>query len=68
MQLELTAPARLFLAKDSIAAGDGARNVARSIARYVATPLSAAILRGEIRTGQTAKVAFDGKEITVNAA
>jgi ATP-dependent Clp protease ATP-binding subunit ClpB len=68
MQLELTAPARAFLAADSMAAGDGARNVARSISRYVATPLSGAILRGEIQSGQTAKVAFDGKEITVNAA
>ena len=51
-----------------MAAGDGARDVARSIARYVATPLSGAILRGELRSGQTAKVAYDGKEITVNAA
>jgi ATP-dependent Clp protease ATP-binding subunit ClpB len=68
MQLELTDHARAFLAKDSMSSGDGARNVARSIARYVATPLSGAILRGEIRSGQTAKVAFDGKEITVNAA
>jgi ATP-dependent Clp protease ATP-binding subunit ClpB len=68
MRLELTDHARAFLAKDSMSSGDGARNVARSIARYVATPLSGAILRGEIRSGQTAKVAFDGKEITVNAA
>jgi ATP-dependent Clp protease ATP-binding subunit ClpC len=68
MQLELTERARVFLATESMSAGDGARNVARSIARHVATPLSGAILRGEIRTGQTAKVAFDGKEITVNAA
>jgi ATP-dependent Clp protease ATP-binding subunit ClpB len=68
MHLELTEPARVFLARESIAAGDGARNVARSISRYVATPLSGAILRGEILSGQTAKVAFDGKEITVNAA
>jgi ATP-dependent Clp protease ATP-binding subunit ClpC len=68
MQLELTERARVFLATESMAAGDGARNVARSISRHVATPLSGAILRGEIQTGQTAKVAFDGKEITVNAA
>jgi ATP-dependent Clp protease ATP-binding subunit ClpC len=68
MQLELTERARVFLATESMSAGDGARNVARSISRFVATPLSGAILRGEIRSGQTAKVAFDGKEITVNAA
>ena len=68
MQLVLSERARVFLAKNSMDAGEGARNVARSIARYVATPLSGAILRGEIGTGQTAQVAFDGKEITVNAA
>ena len=68
MQLELTERARVFLAANSLSAGDGARNVARSISRYVATPLSSAILRGEIRSGQTAKVAFDGKAITVHAA
>jgi ATP-dependent Clp protease ATP-binding subunit ClpA len=68
MRLELTEPAREFLATESMSAGDGARNVARSISRHVATPLSGAILRGEISSGQTAKVAFDGKEITVNAA
>ena len=67
-RLELTEPAREFLATESMSAGDGARNVARSISRHVATPLSGAILRGEISSGQTAKVAFDGKEITVNAA
>jgi len=68
MQLELTEPARVFLATESMAAGDGARNVARSISRHVSTPLSSAILRGDIHSGQTAKVAYDGKEITVNAA
>jgi ATP-dependent Clp protease ATP-binding subunit ClpC len=68
MRLELTDAARAFLAGDSMSAGDGARNVARSIARYVANPLSGAILRGEILSGQTAQVAFDGKEITVHAA
>ena len=68
MHLEFTPRARAFLASESMAAGDGARYVARSISRYVATPLSGAILRGEILAGQTAQVAYDGKEITVNAA
>jgi ATP-dependent Clp protease ATP-binding subunit ClpC len=68
MQLELDEPARVFLAKSSLDAGDGARNVARSIARFVATPLSAAILRGDIRSGHVARVAYDGHTITVNAA
>jgi ATP-dependent Clp protease ATP-binding subunit ClpA len=68
MRLELDARARRFLATTSLESGDGARNVARSIARFVATPLSAAILRGEIRSGHVAQVAFDGNTITVNAA
>ena len=68
MRLELTDRARGFLARSSMDAGDGARNVARSIARFVATPLSAAILRGDIRSGHVAQVAFDGNTITVNAA
>jgi ATP-dependent Clp protease ATP-binding subunit ClpC len=68
MRLELTGPARAFLAQNSMSSGDGARHVARAIARFVATPLSAAILRGDIRSGHVAQVAFDGKAITVDAA
>jgi len=68
IRLDLSERARAFLAEDSRAAGDGARYVSRSIARYVATPLSGAILRGELRSGALANVGFDGKEITVNAA
>jgi ATP-dependent Clp protease ATP-binding subunit ClpC len=68
MRLELTPRARGFLAGESHASGEGARNIARVIARFVATPLSAAILRGEIASGQVAHVGFDGNEITVHAA
>ena len=68
MRLELTERARVFLAKSSMESGDGARNVGRAIARHVSTPLSTAILRGEIGSGHVAEVAYDGKTITVNAA
>jgi ATP-dependent Clp protease ATP-binding subunit ClpB len=68
MQLVLTERARVFLAKSSMESGDGARNVARAIARFVSTPLSAAILRGDISSGHVAQVAYDGNTITVNAA
>ena len=68
MQLQLTDRARMFLATSSMDSGDGARNVARAISRFVATPLSAAILRGEIQSGHVANVAYDGNTITVNAA
>jgi ATP-dependent Clp protease ATP-binding subunit ClpC len=66
--LVLTESARRYLAKQSADAGTGARYVARSIARYVTTPLSSAILGGSIAAGQTAHVDFDGRAITVRAA
>jgi len=66
--LVLTAEARKYLAKESMATGSGARYVARSIARHVTTPLSGALLRGDIGDGQTASVDYNGREITVAAA
>ncbi len=66
--LVLTEGARRYLAKQSADSGNGARFVARSIARYVTTPLSSAILSGRIGVGQTAHVDFDGNAITVRAA
>jgi ATP-dependent Clp protease ATP-binding subunit ClpB len=66
--LVLTDSARRYLAKQSADAGNGARYVARSIARYVTTPLSSAILSGGIGAGQTAHVDYDGQAITVRAA
>jgi ATP-dependent Clp protease ATP-binding subunit ClpB len=66
--LVLTEGARRYLAKQSADAGNGARYVARSIARYVTTPLSSAILGGSLAEGQTAHVDFDGRAITVRAA
>jgi ATP-dependent Clp protease ATP-binding subunit ClpA len=66
--LELSGAARSFLASTSMASGNGARDVARSISRFVATPLSSAMLRGELAAGQTAKVEYDGSTIVVRAA
>jgi ATP-dependent Clp protease ATP-binding subunit ClpC len=66
--LALTADARRYLAERSVDAGNGARFVARSIARYVTTPLSSALLSGGIQPGQTAHVDFDGNAIVVRAA
>jgi len=39
-----------------MAAGSGARYVARTIARLVTNPLSSAILRGDIKEGGGARV------------
>jgi ATP-dependent Clp protease ATP-binding subunit ClpC len=68
MRLDLSEPARRFLATESAAQGSGARYVARAIARHVTTPLSEAILRGRIASGNTAHVDYDGSAITVEAA
>jgi ATP-dependent Clp protease ATP-binding subunit ClpC len=68
MQLDLSEPARRFLATESSAQGSGARYVARAIARHVTTPLSEAILRGRLGSGHTARVDYDGSAITVEAA
>jgi len=66
--ISLSEPAREFLAKESIAAGSGARYVARTIARFVTNPLSSAILRGDIKDGGNAKVELRGEMIDVIAA
>ncbi len=68
MRLDLSDPARRFLAEESIAGGSGARYVARAISRHVTTPLSEAILRGRIVGGKTARVDYNGQTITVEAA
>jgi ATP-dependent Clp protease ATP-binding subunit ClpC len=68
MRLDLSEHARRFLATESIAQGSGARFVARTIARHVTTPLSEAILRGRLESGNTARVDYDGSAITVEAA
>jgi ATP-dependent Clp protease ATP-binding subunit ClpC len=69
ISIVLDAGARRFLALQSIAAGSGARFVARTIARHVTNPLSSAILRGEIKEGGGARVAlFDEDRIEVIAA
>jgi len=56
VSIVLTDDARSYLASQSIAAGSGARYVARTIARLVTNPLSTAILRGDIKEGGAARV------------
>ena len=69
VSIVLSDEARKFLALESIAAGSGARYVARTIARLVTNPLSTAILRGDIKEGGAARVALrDAEHIEVIAA
>jgi ATP-dependent Clp protease ATP-binding subunit ClpC len=69
VSIVLSDAARRFLAIESIAAGSGARYVARTIARLVTNPLSTAILRGDIKEGGAARVELGhDKHIEVIAA
>jgi len=66
--LQLSPDARSFLAREAMTAGSGARYVHRIVARHVSTPLSSAILRGELPKGSAAEVTFDGGALVVRAA
>jgi len=66
--LVLSDDARRFIAHESISAGSGARYVARTIARLVTTPLSSALLRGDVAEGANARVELRGETIEVLAA
>jgi ATP-dependent Clp protease ATP-binding subunit ClpC len=69
VSIVLSDDARRYLAHESIAAGSGARYVARTIARLVTNPLSTAILRGDVREGGAARVFLGATErIEVTAA
>ena len=66
--LALTDAARRRLAEASMEAGSGARFVQRTVAREVSTPLSTAILRGDIAAGSTAAVDYEDGRLTIEAA
>ncbi len=66
--LALSDEAKLYLARVSIGAGSGARYVQRTVSHYVSTPLSTALLRGELRDGCGATVTLDGDVLRVLAA
>ena len=68
VRLRLSEGARSFLAAESMAAGTGARYVARTVSHHVSTPLSSAILRGELLAGHTAGVELEGTALVVRAA
>ncbi|HTX57548.1 MAG TPA: ATP-dependent Clp protease ATP-binding subunit [Candidatus Acidoferrales bacterium] len=68
LHLRLSPDAKAYLAKVSIGAGSGARYVQRTVSHYISTPLSTAILRGELREGGTADVTLQGDELVIKAA
>ncbi len=68
VKLNLDEPARAFLTREAMSAGSGARYVHRIVARHVSTPLSTAILRGELPQGCAADVRLEGESLTVSAA
>ena len=68
VRLRLSEEARRFLALESMAAGSGARYVQRTVSRQISTPLSSAILRGEIKEGGVAEVDLRDGALVVKAA
>ena len=68
LRLALSQDAKAYLARVAIGAGSGARYVQRTVSHYVSTPLSTAILRGELKDGGTARVTLNGDQLTVVAA
>ncbi len=68
VSLNLSDEAKLYLARVSMAAGSGARYVERTVSHYVSTPLSTAMLRGELREGCGADVTLEGNALRVRAA
>jgi ATP-dependent Clp protease ATP-binding subunit ClpC len=68
ISLVLTPEARRFLALESLSAGNGARYVSRTLAKNVTTPLSGAILRGDLKDGATARVELRDEKIELAEA
>ena len=68
VRLQLDEAARAFLTREAMSAGSGARYVHRIVARHVSTPLSTAILRGELPKGCAAEVRLEGNSLVVKAA
>jgi ATP-dependent Clp protease ATP-binding subunit ClpC len=66
--LRLSPEAKRYLARVAMGAGSGARYVQRTVSHYVSTPLSTAMLRGELRDGGIADVALEGDRLVVKAA
>ena len=68
VHLLLGEDARQYLAHEAMGAGSGARYVHRTVQRLVSTPLSTAILRGELPKGSSAKVELLDGALVVKAA
>ena len=68
VRLILADGAKQYLASLAMNAGSGARYVHRTVARHVSTPLSTAILRGELPKGSAAEVRFENGDLVVKAA
>jgi ATP-dependent Clp protease ATP-binding subunit ClpC len=68
VSLILSPEAKAYLARVAMGTGSGARYVQRTVSHYVSTPLSTAMLRGELRDGDTANVTLENDALVVRAA
>jgi ATP-dependent Clp protease ATP-binding subunit ClpC len=67
IQLDLAAPIINHIVEHSSSSDAGARNIARSVTRLVATPISRAILNDEIPAGSRVGFSLDGDVLRVVA-
>ncbi len=65
MQVKLTEPARKWLAKEGFDPAFGARPLRRALQKYVESPLSVQMLRGDFKAGDIVEVDYvEGQGIT----
>jgi ATP-dependent Clp protease ATP-binding subunit ClpC len=62
LNVELTAAAREWLAREGYDPAFGARPLRRALQRHVESPLSVKILQGEFKEGETVIVDFQEQE------
>jgi ATP-dependent Clp protease ATP-binding subunit ClpC len=63
LSVDLTAPARLWLAKVGFDPSFGARPLRRALQKYVESPLSISLLSGEFKSGDTVQTDLEGEKI-----
>ena len=67
LKLEVTEPAKAFLAREGWDPTYGARPLKRAIQHQLQDPLALRILQGEFKDGDTIRGEFDGKGLTFTA-
>jgi ATP-dependent Clp protease ATP-binding subunit ClpC len=68
VQIELAETAKEFLIEKGYDPMYGARPMRRAVERYLEDPLAEELLRGNVKAGDTVRVAATGEKLTFNVA